>query len=342
MIKDACIVGRPGASAGLCVGPLSLDGRVVLAPMAGVTDIGMRRVARATGASLVVSEMVAAEQLARGERVSRARAEGAGLDLHVVQIAGRNPADMAEAARCAESAGSALVDINMGCPARKVTGGYGGSALMRDLDLATQIIRAVVAAVRVPVSVKMRLGWDDADAAPRLAARAAAEGVALLTVHGRTRCQFYTGRADWAAVGAVKRTVDIPVIVNGDCAGVADARAMLAASGADGVMIGRAAIGQPWLVGAVATALRTGTTPAPLSPSRRLGLALDHYDTILADMGVAAGVRHARKHLSAYARHAGAGDDDPRRAALVRSETPKEVRGLLSEIFANAPQAVAA
>ena len=330
----SAIAQKSGISA-LCIGPLALDGRAFLAPMSGVTDIGMRRIARRFGASLVVSEMVASDDYARGGAEARLRAEGSGVDPHVVQIAGCQPRWMAEAARLAEASGAAVVDINMGCPAKRVTGGYAGSALMRDLDVALQLIEATVSAVKIPVTLKMRLGWDERSLnAPELARRAEAAGVRLVTVHGRTRCQFYTGKANWAAVSAVKAAVIIPVVVNGDCEDLDGARQMLAQSGADAVMIGRAAVGRPWLVGAIAKGLATGRQPAPPPAAERADAACDHLDSLIATMGAAKGLRHARKHLSAYALHAGA--DDPMRLRLVTSDSPAEVFRLLREVFAGA------
>ncbi len=288
--------------------------------MAGVTDLGMRRVAQRFGASMTVSEMVVGDYLAKGEPASLMRAAGQGLVPHVVQIAGCRPEALAEGARIAEGSGAVAIDINMGCPAKKVTGGLAGSALMRDLDAAIRLIAATVAAVNVPVTVKMRLGWDtDCLNAPALAARAEREGVAMVTVHGRTRNQFYNGRADWAAVAAVKRAVTIPVVVNGDCASPADAMAMLELSGADAVMIGRAAVGRPWLVGQIAAFLRGDPATGPTMAERR-DAALDHYETVLSLLGLEKGHRHARKHLCAYADHVGAGDSgvEPWRPGAVR------------------------
>ena len=314
----------------------------VLAPMSGVTDLGMRRAAQKFGASLVVSEMVDSDFYAGGDTASRVKADGNGIAFHVVQIAGCRAGPMAEAARLAESQGAAMIDINMGCPAKKVVGGLAGSALMRDLDQAVALIRATVAAVSVPVSLKMRLGWDENSLnAPELARRAVSEGVALITVHGRTRCQFYKGRADWAAIRPVVEAVSVPVVANGDCGSVADAREMLARSGATAVMVGRAAIGRPWLVGDIAHALRTGTErPLPSLDDRREA-ALAHYATLLSLFGEGQGVRHARKHLAGYAEHAGFPAATPRHRALVTSSDPEAVVAMLRALFSDEAMAEA-
>ncbi|HVI28567.1 tRNA dihydrouridine synthase DusB [Hansschlegelia sp.] len=283
------------------IGAVRAANGVALAPMSGVTDIVFRRIAARLGAGVVVSEMVACAEFARADEESRLRAEGSGLPLHVVQLAGRDPAWIAEAARLAVGAGADVVDLNMGCPARKVVGGHGGSALLKDLDLATRLIAAAVAAAGAPVTVKMRLGWDaDSIVAPELAARAEAEGAALVTVHGRTRAQFYEGRADWSAIRAVKERVSIPVIANGDLTEVEHAPAMLAASGADGVMVGRGAQGRAWFPGHVANYLATGGKTATPALATQRELALEHYEGLLALYGRDTGTRHARKHLGWY------------------------------------------
>jgi tRNA-dihydrouridine synthase B len=321
-----------GVSPPITVGSIRLEGRALLAPMSGVTDLAMRRIARRFGAALVLSEMVAAETFLRGEAEASIRAEGAGLAPHAVQVVGCNAKALAETARRVVDAGAVLVDINMGCPARRVSGALAGAALMRDLDNAERLIATVVEAVSVPVTVKMRLGWDETSLnAPDLARRAERAGAQMATVHGRTRAQFYDGRADWAAVRAVVNSVSIPVVVNGDCATAEDARTMIALSGAAGVMVGRAAVGAPWLVGALSRALDMGGPAREPSPEERREAALEHLDWLVDKLGPHVGLRHARKHLAAYA--AQAGTDEALRRKLVTSESALEARRLLVRVF---------
>lgn len=315
----------------------SVGPTVGLAPLSGVSDAAFRRAARRWGAAFVVTEMVASEDLIRGASDALIRSEASGTGPHIVQLVGRRPAAMAQAADIAVAGGADVIDINMGCPAKRVTGGLAGSALMREEGLATAIVEAVLRAVEVRVTVKMRLGWDDGNRnAARLAEIFVGLGVAGLAVHGRTREQFYKGRADWAAIRRVKDAVAVPVTANGDVATTADARACLAASGADSVMIGRAAVGQPWLVGAIATTL-SGRRPALPDAVERTEIAIEHYDALLTSLGPCAGVRHARKHLAAYVDRALAdgfaiGADVRRR--LVTADDPATVRSLLRAVWA--------
>ncbi|WP_202354464.1 tRNA dihydrouridine synthase DusB [Mesorhizobium sp. 113-3-3] len=327
-------------AAPLDVSGVEIRNRVFLAPMSGITDEPFRRRAHAHGAGLVVSEMVASGELAKGRAGFDLRIRHSGLPVHMVQLAGREAAHMAEGARIAAGEGADIIDINMGCPAKKVTGGYAGSALMLDLDHALSLIEAVVGAVKVPVTVKMRLGWDEgALNAPILARRAEQAGVKMVTVHGRTRCQFYQGKADWRAIARVKEAVSIPVVANGDVCSPAEAAAILDQSGADAVMVGRAHYGAPWIAGSVAAAA-AGETAAnvPRTPADLADYIVAHYEDMLALYGVESGLRQARKHLGWYLdRHAvGVADDD--RKAILTTFDPARVIALLRNVFSRDPQ----
>ena len=286
----------------LHIGGIELDHPVILAPMSGVTDWPFRRMVRALGGGLVVSEMVASAAILQGVRAEMRKlsTDAAAEFPFSLQIAGWDPHIMAEAAKIGEQMGAAILDINMGCPARKVTGKLAGSALMQDDDLCARIFAAVRGAVSIPVTVKMRLGWDDQRLnAPQLAKRAEDEGFAMVAVHGRTRCQFYKGKADWQAVKAVKDAVQIPVIVNGDIANFDDIDQALAQSEADGVMIGRSAMGRPWFIPQAGQYLRGQAIMAEPSLAKRYDIMCQHLDLMLSHYGDD-GLRLARKHISAY------------------------------------------
>ena len=327
----------------LAVGPVSLRNRVFLAPMSGVTDEAFRMRAHVHGAGLVVSEMVASGELARGRMDTGRRIRRPAVDVHMVQLAGREAYWMAEAARIAVGEGADIVDINMGCPAKKVTGGYSGSALMRDPDHALSLISAVVAAVDVPVTVKMRLGWDETMLnAPLIAKRAEDAGVRMLTIHGRTRCQFYKGPADWQAIARVKQAVSIPVVANGDVFELRDATTILKQSGADAVMIGRAHYGAPWLAGSIVSAAAGLAAETPQAGEELADYVTAHYEDMLSLYGAGLGVRHARKHLGWYLDlHAPDTPADVRQRIMTGTE-PDAVKLLLRDSLIAAREKVSA
>ncbi|MFO0437755.1 MAG: tRNA dihydrouridine synthase DusB [Phenylobacterium sp.] len=321
------------------IGDVEIGGRVWIAPMTGVSDLPFRRAASRLGAPYVATEMVACSAFAAGRPdVVRRAAVGEGLPRMVVQLVGRTPEDMAAGARLAAAAGADVIDLNFGCPAREVTdGALAGSALMREPELLFRLIEAVVDAVDTPVTIKMRLGWDDASRnAPAIAAGAEARGVRAITVHGRTRCQFYKGQADWTAVAEVKAEVDVPVIVNGDIRDANDAARALGASGADGVMIGRGVYGRPWIAPWIEAGLSGGVFEEP-GRDARLRVVLDHLSESLSFYGDRTGLRVFRKHLSAYVDEA-ATPADPMvrleaRRRLCRMDDPREVERGLTELW---------
>ena len=324
----------------LKIGDIDIANRVLLAPMSGITDVPFRRLTAALGAGLVVSEMTASEDLVNARPMSRLRCEATGIGPHVVQLAGCEPGWMAEGARIAEAGGADIIDINMGCPARHVTGGQSGSALMRDLDHAERLIEATISAVQVPVTLKMRLGWDDRSRnAPELARRAQAAGVQMISVHGRTRCQFYQGVADWAAVRAVRDAIDIPLVVNGDITSFETALSALELSGADGVMIGRGAQGQPWLPGQIGRRIETGIIESAPPLAEQLSHIRTLYEEICAHYGLRIGLRHARKHLGWALQIASRCGRAPAmklkmwREKILTSEDPKAVHRSLQDAF---------
>lgn len=325
----------------LKVGEILADPPVLLAPMAGITDRPYRGIVASFGAGLVVSEMVASQEMLAGNRDALARAERASGTVGTsVQIMGRDPRGMAEAAHMLADEGARIIDINMGCPARKVTSGAGGSALMREPDVALAIVDAVVGAVDVPVTLKMRLGWDhDSLNAPEIARRAEAAGVRMITVHGRTRCQMYNGVADWAAIRAVVDAVRVPVVANGDIVHAASARAALAQSGAAAVMVGRGAIGRPWVLADIAAGL-TGRECDLRPRGAAFGdLVATHVDAHLAFHGTATGIRAMRKHLDAYL--AQVPDTADLRARLIREEDPAQLFAGIAELGARDAAAMA-
>ncbi|MHA7874438.1 tRNA dihydrouridine synthase DusB [Roseivivax sp.] len=323
------------------LGETRIDIPVFLAPLAGITDLPYRALVSRFGAGLVVSEMVASQELVQGKWATREKAElGFGLENTSVQLAGRDPYWMAEAARFVEASGARIVDINMGCPAKKVVGGYSGSALLRDLDHALRLIEAVAGAVSIPVTLKTRLGWDhDCLNAPDLAARAEGAGVRMIVIHGRTRCQFYKGAADWGAIRAVKEAVSIPVVANGDITDSARARQALELSGGDGVMIGRGAQGRPWLLAEIAADLEGQPRPARPEGQEFSDMVSEHYEAMLSFYGADLGLRVARKHLGWYMDHAGT--PGALRREILTARSPDEVLSGLPQALLGAERVAA-
>lgn len=326
----------------LNIGPQTLPVRAFLAPMAGITDRPMRMLAERFGAGMVVSEMIASAALGTGNADMARKLTRSGTLAHVVQLAGCEAEWMVRGAEIATDAGADIIDINFGCPSKRVTNGYAGSALMRVPDLALKLVEAVAGATPLPVTVKMRLGWDDESLnAAEIARLAVGAGARMITVHGRTRQQFYKGVARWEPVRAVVEAVGVPVVVNGDITDLAGAREALRLSGAAAVMIGRGAQGQPWKVGQIGAGLAGVPPQATPEGEALVDLICEHYEAILSEYGVSVGVRAARKHLDWYLEALGIALDRDRRRILLGSESPAEVQGLIRQIFAEGWKAAA-
>lgn len=316
----------PALSSPLRIGNIEIRNRVALAPMSGVTDLPFRTLAWRFGAGFVVTEMVASRELVGNASESWARLKNSGIKPHIVQLAGREAHWMGEAAKIAAANGADIIDINMGCPAKKVTGGYSGSALMRDPDHALSLVEATVKAVDVPVTLKMRLGWDENSInAPLIARRAQDAGVQAITVHGRTRMQFYTGRADWDAIRAVREVISVPLVANGDVDTVADAEEILRRSGADAVMAGRSSQGRPWHVGVLA-----GAAAHP-DQAEIADTFAEHYQMMLEFYGADTGLRHARKHVGWYLDRFAPDLAGAEKGAILTSTDPKSVAARASD-----------
>lgn len=315
------------------IGNVTLDNNVILAPMSGVTDLPFRKLVKRSGAGLVVSEMIASQAMVRqNARTLKMSTNCAEEFPMAVQLAGCDPEVMAEAAQLNEARGAAIIDINFGCPVKKVVNGHAGSSLMRDEEHAAKILEATVKAVKIPVTLKMRTGWDDKNRnAPRLAKIAESLGIKMITIHGRTRCQFYRGVSDWSFIREVKDAVRLPVIANGDIVDFDSAKRALAESGADGIMIGRGAYGKPWFLKQVADYIHEGKVTADPEIKERYEMLCEHYEDMLNHYGDVTGVRMARKHLSWYSK--GLKGSAEFRAAINQQADAKEVWKIIKNFY---------